>query len=123
MPAFSRDMILSVKLEQRHLQQRATAQVEWAARLFTDQSLRFGFTRRFIHIRQIDDRQGERRGGLRDLDRLSVHNLENGSKHLMTANDLVNAPFQYRGIDLACETQRDRHVVKRTAGLQLIQEP
>ena len=58
-----------------------------------------------------------------DLSRLPSHVLKSGPKGLVTPHNFGKCVFQRRPIQRTAQAQRDRHVVVRTVGYQLIQEP
>ncbi len=114
-------VVVGAEPQQRGAQQRAGGQVERALRLVVHvlPHARFGIA----CARQVDQRQGARRGRGDALHRLVAVDGEGGAQRLVPRHDRVEPACERRGIERAAQAAGGRDVVQRAAGLVLVEEP
>src|SRR6266542_401454 len=75
------------------------------------------------HAGQIGNQDSESQSLSNHLHRLVVPYTESGAKDLVPPDDLIQSAFERIEMQLTAHANCDRYVVKRIAGLQLVQEP
>jgi len=118
------DVDLSGQLQEENPGQRVAAEVERLPLRFERQlaSRRVAPCRR--QAGEVDPGQGQRRGRRRDLlPRLSPDVGEGGAQHLVPPHHLGHRPAERGDVERAREAYGGRNVVRRVAGLELVEEP
>src|SRR5205823_2608742 len=72
---------------------------------------------------QIHNGHGDAQRGRDDLDRSSLEGRERGAEDLVARRDLVQALLQGGHTQRTRQTLRDRNIVRRAAGLDLVEKP
>ncbi len=102
-------------------QQRAGRQIERARNFVLRNLLRLAFRiDRRAHVDVPDINVGV---FVDQLPRLAIDGHESGAQHLVAIRQIAKAGVQRVDVQLAAQTETERHVVRRRAGLELIEEP
>src|SRR5262245_46197928 len=76
-----------------------------------------------VQFAQISERRLHIRGHIDYLSWLAISRLKSGPQHFVTPHNLTEAVQQSRHVERASQANGHRNVVRRTAGLQLLDKP
>ena len=89
----------------------------------TQQRRQLGIALRRVHAGQVVLLERERQRGADSLHRHPILRDEGRTQHFVAAHDFVDGALHCAGMQVALEPNRRRHVVDRTVGIELIEEP
>src|SRR5205807_1806965 len=116
-------MLMLADSQKSHSEQWGLRKVEWFLCLFFYETMHFSFPFYLGDSQQILQRDGEWLRLSNDLHRLTAKYLESSSESFVTTDDLAQALFQCRAVQMPAHAQGHLTVICRNARVQLVQEP